>query len=215
MHQNAPDLKADATLAACFKPWSLILAAGAGRRLGHNKPLFPFAGTSMLCSTVTRANSVTARHCLVVTGHAADRLLPTLTEMGCAFTHNESWPQGMGSSIAHGIRALPKNASHCLLLPVDQPLIPRSGLAELLAAAEASPQSIVVSEFSNTTGPPVILPRRCFARLADLSGDSGARTVISQETELIRVALPEAEYDVDDLDSAQAFARRLIAPDDQ
>lgn len=215
MHQNAPDLKADAKLAACFQPWSLILAAGAGRRLGHNKPLFPFAGTSMLRRTVTRANGVTARHCLVVTGHAADQLLPKLTEMGCAFAHNREWSQGMGSSVAHGIRALPENASHCLLLPVDQPLIPLSGLADLLATAKASPQSVVVSEFSNTTGPPAIFPRRCFARLADLSGDGGARTVIRSETDLIRVALPEAEYDVDDLDSAQALARRLVATDNQ
>jgi CTP:molybdopterin cytidylyltransferase MocA len=41
------------------------------------------------------------------------------------------------------------------------------------------------------------LPRRLWRRTATLRGDAGARKLLGAEARLVRVAVPEAELDID------------------
>lgn len=112
--------------------------------------------------------------------------------------HNPQWALGMGASIAQGVAALPSSATHVLILLIDQPLIRVDDLSAVVAASRDQPESIIVSAFGNTAGPPVVFPRRTFPALKQLTGDQGAKTVVQQDGHVTRVSLPAAQWDVDD-----------------
>ena len=70
----------------------------------------------------------------------------------------------------------------------------------------AQPDRIVAAAYAGAAGVPAIFPRRLFAALAALGGDRGARALIDRAgDDVVRVALPDAAFDVDDEASAGAL----------
>jgi CTP:molybdopterin cytidylyltransferase MocA len=70
-------------------------------------------------------------------------------------------------------------------------------LARLARAWRKRPGLPVVAVYSGGIGVPAILPRRLWRRAATLRGDVGARKMLGAETRLVRVAVPEADLDID------------------
>lgn len=85
--------------------------------------------------------------------------------------------QGLGTSIATGVRATP-DASGWLVLPADLPLVqPES----ILAVARALEQhAVVLPVVQGQTGHPVGFQRLCKDELLALQGDEGARRICQQ-----------------------------------
>src|SRR5699024_1193084 len=103
-------------------PAGLVLAAGAGRRLGRGpKALLRVGGLTLVESIV---NALLAGGCAdvaVVTGAGAAEVaavLPRRPDVVAA--RNPDWDTGMGSSVRHGLRAIGPGRD-VLLTPVDRP----------------------------------------------------------------------------------------------
>ena len=188
-----------------FRVWVTVLAAGAGRRLGRNKPLAKVSGQSLLARAINTARRVVGDRVLVVAGHEASRLLPELAALQCGCVVNPDWQEGMGRSIAVGVRALPPSASHAIVLPVDLPAVSAEQLQSLASLAD-SHDTVACAEYSGTTGPPVLFPRNAFSRLVCLSGDAGAKSVAQDWHPRVVVPMASAALDIDtpaDLASAE------------
>ena len=188
-----------------FRVWVTVLAAGAGRRLGRNKPLALVSGQSLLARAINSARRVVGDRVLVVAGHEASRLLPELAALRCGCVINPDWDKGMARSIAVGVQALPPSASHVIVLPVDLPAVGPDQLQSLAALADGH-DTVACAGFSGTTGPPVLFPRATFSQLADLTGDSGARAVARNWQPRVVVPMSAAARDIDtpaDLASAE------------
>jgi len=57
---------------------------------------------------------------------------------------------------------------------------------------------LVACRYAGVLGPPAFFPRRCFAELATLVGDGGARTVLQQHlAEVVTLDFPGGELDID------------------
>ena len=151
--------------------WTLVLAAGASSRFGGIKALAPWpaddTGGTMLSHAIATALAIGPR-VLVVTGAHHAAMLPHLT---VPHAFNAHWERGMGGSIACGIAALPQTAELAVILPVDQPLVTREHLSNLVSTARQTGKAVFTRQ-DKITGPPVALPRALFptALLLDARG---------------------------------------------
>ena len=162
----------------------LLLAAGAGRRMGQPKALLrdaagvPFVDRAVGlllegCDTVT-----------VVLGASAGEARALLDEAGWTddpavdVVVADDWAEGMGASLRAGLRALDiasRDVTAVLVSLVDLPDVDEAVVARLLDADGGS-DVLARASYDGTPGHPVLLGRAHWAGVvATASGDRGAR----------------------------------------
>lgn len=152
----------------------LLLAAGAGRRMGMPKALKSDPdGTSWLARAVSVLDEGGCAAVTVVlgaSGPAAELALPRTD-----YTHCPDWADGLGASLAHGLRALdPTGATAALIHLVDLPDVTAEVAARLLQG-EVGVASLRRAAYDGVVGHPVLIGRDHWAPLvAELAGDRGA-----------------------------------------
>lgn len=178
--------------------FAIVLAAGASTRFGRTKQLEQFEGMSLAASAVRKAESVCGVRTVLVTGKDWKEVASACEPLAGFFVINTEYEQGLASSIACGVRAVPESADAILLMLADLPLVTTEHLENLVKTWSGSPQSIVASEFEDTLGPPVVFPRIDFDALLALRGDRGARPVIDANRDRVQaIACEEAAFDID------------------
>jgi molybdenum cofactor cytidylyltransferase len=179
--------------------WCIVLAAGGSSRLGRPKQLVRHRRRSLLAHAVAAATAVAPNRVVVVLGAGAMRLRLALrrARQQAICVQNRHWKEGIASSLQVGLAALPKGARAALIVLSDQPRVGARELDRLAGAWRERPGLPVVAVYSGGIGVPAILPRRLWRRTATLRGDAGARKLLGAEARLVRVAVPEAELDID------------------
>ncbi|MCY3987362.1 MAG: nucleotidyltransferase family protein [Gammaproteobacteria bacterium] len=182
---------------------AVILAAGASRRFGSPKQLARYRGETLVARSVRLAHEAGAGTICVVLGYRAEAIRRALQRgrvpAGRTTTvRNARWHDGMGRSLACGVRALDRRGRAVLVCLADQPLLEAADLAALVRAWRASPRSVVASRYAGKPGVPAIFPRSHFAALKSLSGDRGARVLLASSNDVLSVPIPLAAVDVDD-----------------
>ena len=122
----------------------------------------------------------------------------------------EAGLQGMGDSIARGVRAT-ADAQGWLILPADLPLVQPQTLLQVAAALQEHP--VVVPMWHGQQGHPVGFARECFTALSNLEGDKGASRIVQSYRHIQRLQmLPVGDAGiatdidtVDDLALAEAW----------
>lgn len=179
---------------------AVVLAAGPSRRLGMLKQLLTWRGGTLLWRAVSAALGSGARPVVVVTGAGAEQVTSAIADAGASIVHNTNWRDGMGSSIATGVRAVLDRApgtAAVIVMACDQPAVDAGHLAAL-AAALGPGFAAAASEYDGVMGIPAIFSRELFSELLRLEGDHGARAVLERALPAVaRVALPGGGLDVD------------------
>ncbi|MHB9880278.1 NTP transferase domain-containing protein [Pacificimonas sp. ICDLI1SI03] len=161
---------------------ALILAAGRSTRMGTNKLIAPLADGTVVGKTVAAAQSADLP-LLVVTGHEAESTCAALPA-DIAYVHADAYADGMGASLAAGIRALPPEWDAIIIMLGDMPLVEPELLRSMIAAARDS-STIVTPVRDGRRGNPVLWGRDHFAALAGIEGDFGGKTLLAQRQEHI------------------------------
>lgn len=177
---------------------AILLAAGSSSRLGYPKQLVELEG-ELLVARQTRLLLALQPACVVVvTGAAREGVEQALAGLPVNLVHNDHWENGMGSSLACGVKAMPERVRGALLLLCDLWRISGADLEKLVAAWNGTPLRAATAAWDGKTGPPVIFPRALFQRLGKLQGEQGARNVLRGfGGGVVEVALPNAAYDLD------------------
>jgi molybdenum cofactor cytidylyltransferase len=171
---------------------AVILAAGAGRRMGGPKALVTLDGETLLRRVARIALASGCSPVLAVVG-------PWDSDLGDLEVQpifNAEATEGMASSIRAGIAALPKEVTAALVLAVDQLAVDTSLVQRLLALAMEDPSRPVACAYGGSLGIPALLPRRLFSDLLALRGDHGAKAILLRENALT-LPFPQAEADLD------------------
>ena len=177
-----PRAKAAPTVAA------VVLAAGRSSRMApHHKLLIPDrTGTPMLARTVDHVLGSRARPVIVVTGHRADAIQAALPGRPLRFVHAPDHADGLSASLRAGIAAVPEEAAAAIVCLGDMPDVDAETLDRLIAAYDpVEGRLIAVPTANGALGNPVLWDRRFFPDLLALTGDRGARALLSLHAESI------------------------------
>lgn len=190
---------------------ALILAAGSSdRMLGTHKLLLPVAGRQMIAVVIETTLESGFAPVVVVTGFGEEELRPILQEYDVSMVSNLDWMQGMSGSIRIGISVLPEDSDGALIMLGDMPLLQPSTLAILKNRFILNQgHNIVYPTYKGQQGHPVLFPARFFPTLLDLSGDQGAKQLLTTfSSEVTEVAIDSPEI-VMDCDTAEDYSRIL------
>jgi CTP:molybdopterin cytidylyltransferase MocA len=150
----------------------LLLAAGAGRRMGGPKALLQLDGRTFVERGVSVLREAGCEPVLVVVGADVDDVRPfVVAEIVVA----AEWAEGVGASLRAGLSALAaRDVSSCVVTLVDQPLIASEAVRRLLGVAGEA--DAAVATYGGEPGHPVLLDRLVWSDVAALAvGDVGAR----------------------------------------
>jgi CTP:molybdopterin cytidylyltransferase MocA len=171
----------------------LLLAAGAGRRMGRPKALVE-GWLVRAVESLAECDDV-----VVVLGAAADEARRLLDAHQVTIVVAPDWEEGMGASLRTGLRQLQHGgASRCVVTLVDLPdvtapvvrrLLERPGDEDVLARAT----------YEGRPGHPVLLGRAHWAGVIDAAvGDRGARDYLeSHDVEAVECGDLASGRDVD------------------
>lgn len=153
---------------------------------------------SILAATRTGADPV-----VVVLGAHAEEVSAAASRVSehARIVVNERWNDGMGSSIACGVREILRSGGDVdavLILVCDQPELDARVLDAVLAQSRANHGRIILCDYGAGRGPPVCFPRRFFKELAALGGDAGAAAIHRKHADLVTlVPFPGGALDID------------------
>ncbi len=164
------------TASAPARVAGLVLAAGAGRRMGTPKALLPGA----LARSVEVLRRGGCGSVTVTLGAAYDQAR-TLLPDGVEVVRVEGWATGMGAALRAGLQAVSGDAAlvHLVDLPDVGPEVARRVIAHARADA------LVRATYHGQPGHPVLIGREHWAGVrAAAVGDAGARDYLREHAVL-------------------------------
>ena len=179
----------------------VLLAAGSSSRLGRPKQLLEYNNQTLLQHNLEIAINSDANEIVVVLGAHLEGIKNKIDFTNIHLTYNSDWQEGMASSIRSGINMLTElnpTVEGVIIMVCDQPHTTSKLLNELLTTYLSSNKQIVSSAYENTLGPPVFFHRNMFPELLKLSGEMGAKKLITQyvgEVEIVN--FPKGKIDID------------------
>ncbi|GAA4820002.1 nucleotidyltransferase family protein [Actinomycetospora corticicola] len=184
----------------------LLLAAGAGRRMGTPKALVELGGEPLVARALRALQDAGCTPRVVVVGADADRAAAAARDADpeALVVTASAWEQGMGESLRTGLAALP-DVDAVLVLLVDTPGIGPVALARVAAAA--TPGDIVRGAYDGRPGHPVVFGRDHLAAVAAAAHDDvGARGYLAGRDDVRAVEVGDVATR-DDVDTPADLAR--------
>lgn len=180
--------------------WAVVLAAGESSRMGKQKMLLPYKGQTIIEKVVSTALTAVKSNVVVVTGSGHESISSQIKHLPVRLTWNESYKNGMLSSVIAGINVLPKNASAFLLFLGDQPQIP-VGLAQMVIDEwKKHKKGIVIPTCGGKKGHPVLIETRYCGIIRKLNHEIGLKELMIKYTDdihLVETNIPEILRDID------------------
>jgi CTP:molybdopterin cytidylyltransferase MocA len=158
----------------------LLLAAGAGRRMGTPKALVRDDAGSWLVRGVTTLRAGGCSPVTVVLGAEAPRARRLLEGLEATVVVADDWAEGMGASLRAGLRALSRSTGSGVVVSlVDLPdLVP--DVVSRVAAAGPDPTALARATYDGVPGHPVLLGRDHWPGVIEAAvGDQGARPYLA------------------------------------
>jgi molybdenum cofactor cytidylyltransferase len=182
----------------------IILAAGKSTRMGQPKQLLPLRGRPLLQHVIDTAAKSRLDEVVLVLGSHADEIhasieVPSRTRV----EFNPDFETGQSSSLRLGLRSVDARAAAVAILLGDQPQISPDLIDRVLEELAKEPAPILrpvfVSSSGRVPGHPVILHRAVWSDVMRLSGDEGARSLMSAHPDWVREVIidGDAPKDVD------------------
>lgn len=168
----------------------IVLAAGAGRRMGGPKALHgPLAGAGSPVQQV--AGWVHDGGCplvVAVIGAQAGEVRASLAPRPwLRVVETTDWAEGMGASLRAGLREVAaEDVTAALVTLVDLPDVRADVVARLLATAPLGEDVLARAAYGGVPGHPVLIGRSWWPQVEELArGDRGARALFAVERHLL------------------------------
>jgi molybdenum cofactor cytidylyltransferase len=129
---------------------------------------------------------------IVVLGFEAALVASALEGLELDPVINERHAQGMHTSVATGIQAVPADCEAAVVLLPDMPLVSAAMLTELIRRFRAARPPLVISVYGETQAPPTLYARALFPELARAGPESGRRVVARHRSDAAEIRWPAA-----------------------
>jgi len=179
----------------------ILLAAGASRRFGADKLAQRLPNGDLVAARACRNLLAGTDRVLAVVRPGSEELTALLQAEGAEVRICADAEQGMGESLAFGIRACP-NAKGWLIALADMPWIEPATILKI-ADALHSGATIAAPCWQGRRGHPVGFSHILGPELAVLSGDKGAKTVLQAHLEQLCIVDCDDEGVLRDIDKPE------------
>ena len=143
---------------------------------------------------------------IVVTGHEADAVRAAIDDRRVTFVHNPAYADGLSTSLAAGLDALPATASGVLIGLGDMPRIRASDIDRLIAAFNPDEgRAICVPTVDGKRGNPVLFSIEFVDGMRAVEGDVGARHLIGAHSDRVCEVEMEDDAALIDVDTKAAL----------
>jgi len=152
-------LKGNSGLYARMTVGAVLLAAGAGSRLGGRpKAILELGGVPLILRQLIALSGAGVDEVVVVLGHHADAVEAAVRAFPITLVHNPAPDEGQASSVRAGLRALSTRIDAVVVALADQPLIDAQDVVALIGAYKKRPEgtAMVVPRVAGEPGNPVI-----------------------------------------------------------
>lgn len=191
----------------------LVLAAGPSTRMrGRFKLLLPYGETTVVRAAVEAARAGGLDPVVAVVGHRAAEVTEALSGSGVRVVENPAYREGMGGTLAVGVRALdaePGVEAVAILLG-DEPGVRPETVRAAVEAWRSSRPVALRTVYRDRPGHPVLFERSALPVLGRLRGDRGATEILRASPE--RVARLEVDLAAPvDVDTRADYAAAIRA----
>ncbi|NNF19925.1 MAG: nucleotidyltransferase family protein [Flavobacteriaceae bacterium] len=186
----------------------LIMAAGASSRMEAVKQLLPWNGKTLLEHVYDNCRTTSAAESYVVLGAFSDQIINDWNAPSEHLMINPEWQQGLGNSIAFGVRNILNNKPQLkgiLIVLGDQPLIDATYLDRLISYWQKHDTEIVATRYGDKNGVPALFDQRRFKDLLALEGERGAQQMLSSASE--KIATIDGSAHIADIDTLSDYER--------
>jgi len=189
----------------------VILAAGSSSRLGYAKQLVEFHGKSLLQHAIDVSDSLEFDTKILVLGARKDKIESEIDLKEFEVVTNESWEEGMSSSIKKGVlrsQELENELDHLVILLSDQPFVSKERIEELIQVQLDKNTQATYSEYAGDIGVPAIFSAEVFHDLKELKGDQGAKKLIhDKKLDYEIVKFEKGNFDVDTAEDVELLKK--------
>lgn len=177
----------------------VLLAAGAGSRFGGGKLLYPLAdGTPMGVAAAANLKSACPDSVAVLRPHD-DELADLLIAAGCEIVFCSEAYQGIGHSLAAGVRAT-ADASAWIIALADMPFVASASHRAVLSCLRTGAK-LAATEYCGRRGHPVGFSRVLGNQLMAMTGDRGGQSILDLHREELMLCPVDDAGVVRDIDT--------------
>jgi molybdenum cofactor cytidylyltransferase len=137
---------------------AVLLAAGAGSRLGHRpKSLLELGGVPLIRRQLIALSGAGVDEVVVVLGHHAQAIEAVVQDFPVTVARNPAPDDGQASSVRVGLQALTGKLDAVIVALADQPMINSADIGALIGAFKKRGEALmVVPRVAGEPGNPVI-----------------------------------------------------------
>jgi CTP:molybdopterin cytidylyltransferase MocA len=178
----------------------VVLAAGAGRRLGVPKALVTYDGELLVERAIRLLRDGGCDGVRVVLGARAADVL-SRTTLAAEVVVNSSWAEGMSTSLHAALAGHASEVTAVVVVLVDQPLVSPEAVRRVLGE-HRSGAVVAVATYAGELRHPVLLARSVWPDVvASTAGDRGARNYLCAHPDLVRAIACDDAGAPDDIDT--------------
>jgi molybdenum cofactor cytidylyltransferase len=192
---------------------AVLLAAGAGSRIGHRpKCLLELGGVPLIRRQLIALSGAGVDELVVVLGHHAELIEPAVQTFPVTVVRNPSPDDGQVSSQRIGLAALSGKLDAVIVALADQPLLNAQDITALIGAWKKRPEgaSVVYPLVNGERGNPVIFGAEVREQILAGAADVGCRQWQAAHADAVAPFVTDNrryKVDIDTPEDLERFAR--------
>jgi len=201
-----------------MRSFAIVPAAGQGRRLGGDKLLLACRGSTILGCHLRAWTSSNVSTVVVVLRRSDQRAQAIAAAAGVEIVCPEKDPCDMKMSVQIGLRHIelehsPLEDDVWMLAPADMPRLAASDVNGVLTAHDPQQPTIIVPEFEQQAGHPVLFPWTVRQQVFQLGDEEGIDRLVRQSPS--RRVVVSNQGCVEDIDTQQEYQQLLSGEPDR
>jgi len=176
---------------------------------GAFKPLLKWGKRTVIGECVHQMRQSQLAEIFVVLGHREMEIRQSLAGAGVQYAINEDYQRGMLSSIKTGLALLSPNEDAVLIALVDQPMVTKEIINNLIDAFGAGEKGIVLPTYRGKHGHPVVIAAKYFddiMQLDETSPEGMREFIVEHRGDTLEVPVDTPAV-IDDIDLPEDYER--------